>query len=279
MSLLINSLNANQINSNFTLKCIDQVNTSLQTQINGLDNETFVDDANNLYISSTSSTTYDPAGTYLNSIGTNNTINNNSSTAILIGNNSSNQYTESSILLGGDSGILGTVTNQSTSIINLGHGSTIQNVPDATPMNYITNIGNGNDLNSGSNIVTIGHDLNTGGGLNNNVIISTNPLDVTGGKNPTAGSIILQTSASSVANQGGRPSAQPRVNFLGNELLNPRGQNAGDVLDGLTTFALPAINGYIRMKYKGTPVLIPIIVDSEGDANVGDPTNITEFPA
>jgi hypothetical protein len=270
---LINTLTNNQINSSFVFSCIKNV----QDQINAND-ITYTDDTNNLYISSESSTQYDPGSEFILSVGTNNDISANNSTCLLVGSGSATNYCDSTTVIGHGSGIFGTNTYQTSNVINIGHESNVNNPADGEIMDSIILLGNNNDIDNGSNIVVIGNDLNHGSQLNNNVIISASPLDTLNGRVPTDGSIILQSSSSSIANKGGQPSSQPRFCILGDELLNPRGQNAGDVLDGLTIFNIPQINGYIRMKYKGVPVLIPVLLDTEGDANVGNPTNINEFP-
>lgn len=267
----INSLTADQISGNFLLDCVSKLDTTVAT----LDNETFVNDTDNIYVSSTSSSTYDDTGTFLLLLGTNCEINETNN--IIVGCNSDIGFSESVLNIGHESDVVGSETHAITNCINIGHDTDISNPADAGPLEDIVNIGNNNDLNNASHVITIGNDLGHGGLLNDNIIISSHTIDTTGDHFPAPGSIILQSTASTVAEEGGRPPALPRFSVLGDSLLNLRGENVNSIFDGNVDFVMGNINGFIRLKYKNAPLLIPCILDSELNADVANPQNVDEF--
>jgi hypothetical protein len=285
MSLAFQDLNFDQakIDSNYTWKQIDIVQNNSESKI-------FDDLAQDIVVAPNKDNTFDVADTGLTLYGTNLT-NTNSDNVVSIGHNSNVVGSDRVVNIGNTnlvnnsdaivniSGFTSNI-NASDTCINIGGNDNVSNSNNVINIGYDTTIGsnitsnnniiigNNND-NNGVNNVLIGSGVK-GGGLNvNNIVIGTQPQ---GTEIPEDGngSIILGTgpTASGMA----EPSALPRFQLLGDNLTNLRGQGINDPFDNDVNaeFAIPNINGYMRIKYKNRLLLIPAILDVS-DANPTGP--------
>lgn len=256
MSNYFSSLTQQEINNNITTTYIQDVQQDLQQQLINLDFETQVNPNLNQWVSDGNTTTYGN-GNDLVSVGTNNTILQDSSQVINLGSQNTNENSVNSVIIGHNT------TIKSENPINLNNYNTIignnSNLELANGgILYNTVIASNCTVTGNRNIVLGNFSPNNTGNISNTVQLLQEPLNTNFGITPAVtGSVIISSSSS-----GGSPSALPRVQFLSEHLTRLQGTNASTQFNPSVTFSTPSnINGYMRIKYQKYALLIPVIVD------------------
>jgi hypothetical protein len=221
-----------QIDQNYTFK-------QIQLCENVADDKVFVDTAKfNMVVANVNNVFDNVLDDHLTIVGTDLDVD-DSDQVIVIGNSMTINASDTIISIGNTIGI-----DNADNVINIGHDSSFFSGDN----NVI--VGNNND-NSGDNNVIIGHNIGTGG-VNNNMVVVAN--DTVSGIVPS-GSVIM--------GGGETTSALPRVQFLNSYSTPLQGAVAGNAFDNAVTFALPPINGYMRVKYKNRILLLPCLLDPD----------------
>lgn len=254
-------LSQDQINSNTTLKYIDNLNTVTNNNYITL-NDTINE---KIYVNSTvgeyNTVTPNVNNTFaeLNQsnlciYGQNNLIQNNNTELLIIGNSNTAQFTDQNITIGYNNQNIHSVEN-----IIIGKGTTANGADAINTCRNNIIIGNDSDLINGSrNNIIICNDANNGGDLQ--YVIQIGMCAIVGLPNPANGSIVFSSGQAGT----GAPSLLPKLQFLNGGLTNLEGNAPGVAYNDAATFATPAnINGYIRLKYKGKNIKIPVLADDD----------------
>lgn len=163
----------------------------------------------------------------------------------VIGNNCDLNNADDSIAIGGDTNI-----DTSTPVINIGVNSSVTN------SNNNINIGGGSTITNAPNNVKIGHNLNTTAGISNSIIISHRPFD-NPGDSPVTGSIAFG------AGPGVTASVLPKLQFLSTDLVDLTNVAGNATYNPADPAVAATHNGFLRLKYKGQNIKIPILADDD----------------
>ena len=275
MSDCLGGITQEQRNGSYILKSIDtlqtQVNT-VQTSVATLDNETFVDDPNYNYVSSTTSMSYDLAKQFNCLVGVDGGCigNKDSQYTTILGSRARVENGDNNIAIGTNNQILYTGVNplnRCNNNIAIGNTSLIQNPGDGGAVENNIVLGHTNGIDNGNNNIVIGNAVGHGVAINNSIILAQKGLNNNGDTQfPTAGSVVISASPT-----GYVPSVLPRVQFLSDGLTRLQGTDVNTKYDPAATFATPGlINGYMRIRYHGQNLLIPVIADGD---------DVTQAPA
>lgn len=235
------NLSANQINADYTWK-------QIQTTSSKVDSKVYDNIATNYLVVSNQDNTFvdDPVFSDVTLLGTSLT-NTNSGKIINIGHGSVITNSDTVIKIGGSEGGSDTIVGSDNNIV-ISYDTDVGTV-GASSNNII--LGNDNDIANGTRNIFIGHQLGIGGLTSDAIIIANRPLFAA----PVTGSIIL--------GGGPAPSALAKFQLLSNDLINMT-NNAGNAnynpADGA---ANQATNGWLRLKYKGQNVKIPVLNDDD----------------
>jgi hypothetical protein len=249
---------------------LNSINT-LQTQVNTveasvatLDNEIYHDDSNYIYVSSTESMDYDPAKQFNVLVGVDGGCigNKNCTGTTILGARARVQNGDYNIAIGANANILYTGANDAHRVnknIVVGTNAYIRNPADAAAVENNINLGHDNEIDNGNNNIVVGNEVGHGGQINNSIILAQKALNNNANTIfPTAGSVIISASPT-----GYVPSVLPKVQFLSDGLTRLQGTNVNTKYDPAVTFATPAaINGYMRIRYHGQNLLIPVLHDA-----------------
>lgn len=271
MSDCLVGLTADQRKGAFILSAVD----TLQTQVNAvqasvvtLDDETFHDDANYNYVSSTASMAYDPTKQFNTLVGVDGGCigDGNSEGTTILGSRARVQNGDYNIAIGANANILYTGVDPDHRVnknIVIGTNSYIRNPADAAEVNANINIGHDNEIDNGTHNIVVGNAVNHGGQIANTVIFAQKPIKANV-RNPSNGSVVISASPT-----GGDPSVLPRLSFLSDGLTRLQGDAFNNQFPN-AGFAIGNINGYMRINYQGKNLLIPVL---------SDPNDATEAPA
>jgi hypothetical protein len=242
-----------KIDDNYTWKNVRQLG-------NRVDEKIFVDFDRDILIASNEGSTVDAVSDDIVALGTDIIIQNGSDEMIIIGHQLDSDGAARGIVIGGsDAGDRSGVTNNSVENIAIGYDQVVGSVAQSDG-NII--VGNTINVSNGSRNVIVGHAPGIGGTRSDVISLTNRPLAAPLGVN-ASGAVIL--------GGGKTASALPRFQLLSQDLVNLQGTNvATQWVDG-TTFAIPNINGYVRMRYKDKNILIPAIVDPDDAGNPAEP--------
>jgi len=248
MSRALLGISDGQINSNYTFKQIDL----LQDQVDALNNDVIT-------------TTYINQATQTLVIdGNNNTFDDEVEDKIIIYGHDNNvdEFTGECVVIGTEN----ILTNSDTSIC-IGHRCEISNSTQSIAIGMdhdvgdsanIINIGINNNLTEAPNNVLIGNNLLVTGDQPNRIIISDTALE------PSPPLIIANVVEGSIVLGGGNvPSTLPKIQFLKSDLVDLVNVTLDDVYDPNADEFFAATNGWMRIKYKGQNIKIPITVDDD----------------
>lgn len=228
-------LNQEQVDKNVYFKAIQNVANNVNTKV-------YDNPAQNILICSNTDNTFVDDGTQDNILifGTNCTTDETSGYNIKIGHEGDCVDSTTNISIGHNSDIF----NDSNNNIVISHDT---DVSTGASNNII--IGTNNDQTGSGNIV-IGHNQLVDGG--DNIISIGNGNHVF---RPRDGSIVLGT--------GEIPSALPRFQLLGTDLIPLINSGSTGAYVGADPPVIQATNGWMRMTYQSVNIKIPIMFDTD----------------
>lgn len=162
-----------------------------------------------------------------------------------------------------------------------GYNITIGHENDVVDSTTNIQIGHNSDiLNNSNNNILIAHDTDITTGGSNNIIIGTNN-DQTGSDNIIIGHnqvldgaddvisigngnhLDVPAQYSIVLGTGGQPSALPRFQLLGSNLVPLINIASNNLYNPIEVAVNQATNGWLRMNYQGVNIKIPIMIDTD----------------
>lgn len=269
-----NSLTSEQIDSNFTLTCVSDVKDELEASIanleemvNNIDNTLYVGNTGQyVWVSDSSTCNFDVSknpSIVVCSIGEppGGTLKcgyyGNGGNGVIMGNLSYQEDSSLGIIVGENSliqGVSGTIDYRANDNILIGNFSEISNNSGITgPSRNNVLISNNSAIQDGSNNILIGTNGRCGGYTGSNRQLYGEVFGLA-----TNGSICFGGST------GSNPSFLPRVQFLSDHLINLQANTPANGYNSLVTFPTPTnINGFLRIRYKGRNLLIPVLEDND----------------
>jgi hypothetical protein len=237
-------LTADQISSNYTYSQIEKVHVNAVNSI-------YFDEVKDVVVIPVSGNTFERvANDDLTLIGTEltQTLSNN---VVMLGHSMSALNSDNVVVIGGSPGGGVQGVTGSSNVISIGFENAVGSA-NAAPNNI--NIGDTSAITGGSNNIVIGQQPAHGGLLDNTIVITHRPLIV--GITPTArGSVIL--------GGDGNPSVLPKFQLLSPAMVGLINQASDDDYDPDDAAAAALTNGFMRMKYQGVNIKIPIMLDTD----------------
>lgn len=248
MSRVLGGLSNEQINSNYTFKQIYILNEQIDDLTNDVITTTYTNQATQTLITDGNNNIYDnDAEDKIIIYGHNNEADPNTGACVIVGTENVLTNADSSIAIGHRN----TNANGETSII-IG----LDNNMDASPNSI--NIGINTDLTDAPNNVIIGNNLQVKGDHPNRIIISDTQLE------PSIPLLVADVVEGSIVFGGGNtPSELPKIQFLKSDLVGLTNADHDDVYDPNEAPIFVATNGWMRIKYKGQNIKIPIMDDDD----------------
>lgn len=229
-------LTQEQVNSNYNFKAIQNV-------VDLTNSKVYSDIGNHMLVVSNTDNTFviDPGVGDVIVLGTDCTTDEFSNYNVKVGHYGDYVNSDTNIMIGHNSDCFNTDNN-----IVISHDTDINGGDE----NII--IGHNNDF-TGSRNTVIGGYQNLGGAQDDMIIISNRPQ----AGFPVSGSVVIGGSAVNA------PSALPKVQLLSDTIV-PLINNAGNaVYDPADPAANQATNGWLRLKYQGRNIKIPILDDTD----------------
>lgn len=249
MSSILVGVTEAEINSNYLLRQVQLLKT------NDSDLVSFDPVPDNLSVPASQITiTGDPAPVDTVALGTELTVN-LSNQVILIGHGSTVQDSNDCISIGGSSQAQPTLIRNANSSINIGHDNPMGGAGN-NQADFNIVIGSTNPKGvagvATQNII-IGNAVNSGDQKSNQIILAHKTL----AGEPASGAIVF--------GGGGaiQPAGDARVQFLSDDIIELTNNAKNAVYNPADGAANQATNGWLRLRYKGQNIRIPIINDDE----------------
>lgn len=237
-------LTADQISSNYTYSQIEKVHVNAVNSI-------YFDEVKDVIVVPVSGNTFERvANDDLTLIGTEltQTLSNN---VVMLGHSMSTLNSDNVVVIGGSPGGGVQGVTSSPNVISIGFENA---AGSASPAPNNINIGDTSAVTGGSNNVVIGQQPAHGGLLDNTIVITHRPL-ISGITLPARGSVIL--------GGDGIPSVLPKFQLLSSAMVGLINQASTAAYAPNAVPAAALTNGFMRMKYQGVNIKIPIMLDTD----------------